>query len=208
MTDEHRPAHGDAAHVAAFDDLVDEIIARPGPVRLVAVDGPGGAGKSTFAARLARSAGGAPVVHTDDFATAEEPIEWWPRLQKEVIEPITDGRPRRYRRYDWIERSLAEWVAVEPFSIVIIEGVSSGRDEWSDDIAYTVWVETRRDTRLRRGLDRDGEQMMDQWTMWMAAEDAHFASDGASRRADIKVDGQPTLPHDPDREFIVLSRRG
>ncbi len=31
-------------------DLVARILQRPGPVRLVAVDGPGGAGKSTFAA--------------------------------------------------------------------------------------------------------------------------------------------------------------
>jgi cytidylate kinase len=34
--------------------------------RLVAIDGPGGAGKSVFAARLAKALGGVPVVEIDD----------------------------------------------------------------------------------------------------------------------------------------------
>ncbi len=49
------------------------------PVRrplLVAVDGPGGAGKSTFAERLSLALGGAPVVPTDDFASADAPLGW------------------------------------------------------------------------------------------------------------------------------------
>jgi hypothetical protein len=47
-------------------------MAKPGPIRLVAVDGPGGAGKSTFARALSEAAGGAPVIHTDDFAADDE----------------------------------------------------------------------------------------------------------------------------------------
>ena len=57
--------------VESFRSLAESILALPGGVRLVAVDGYGGAGKSTFAARLAAALGGAAVVHTDDFATGE-----------------------------------------------------------------------------------------------------------------------------------------
>jgi Tfp pilus assembly pilus retraction ATPase PilT len=56
--------------------LVTDIIERPGPVRLVAVDGPGGSGKSTFAACLSAAANNAPIVHTDDFASWDNPINW------------------------------------------------------------------------------------------------------------------------------------
>ena len=166
-----------------------EIMARPGPVRLVAVDGPGGSGKSTLAARLSAVAGGAPVVHTDDFASWDEPIDWWPRMLEQVIEPLTAGRPARYQRYDWAERRPADWLTVEPVPIVIIEGVSAGRREWAEHLAYVIWVETPRDERLRRGLERDGDDAVDLWRSWMADEDAHFAADPTRERADLIVAG-------------------
>src|SRR6476469_3661267 len=77
--------------VESFRSLADSILALPGGVRLVAVDGYGGAGKSTFATRLAAALGGAAVVHTDDFATGEPGVEWWPRLEREVIVPLSAG---------------------------------------------------------------------------------------------------------------------
>lgn len=90
-----------------FSELAELIRARPEPVRLVAIDGPGGAGKSTFASLLAHELGGAPVVHTDDFATAENPINWWPRLREQVIEPLATGGAARYQR-DGAD-VLADW---------------------------------------------------------------------------------------------------
>src|SRR6478609_7355621 len=45
--------------VESFRSLADSILALPGGVRLVAVDGYGGAGKSTFATRMAAALGGA-----------------------------------------------------------------------------------------------------------------------------------------------------
>ena len=76
-----------------LDEIVAAILAEPGPIRLVAVDGPGGAGKSTFAGALSEAVGGAPVIHTDDLA-ADNPIDWWPRLLEDVIEPFTEVTPR------------------------------------------------------------------------------------------------------------------
>ena len=77
--------------VESFRSLAESILALPGGVRLVAVDGYGGAGKSTFATRLAAALGGAVVVHTDDFATGEPGVEWWPRLEREVIVPLSEN---------------------------------------------------------------------------------------------------------------------
>lgn len=168
---------------------VAEIMSKPGPVRLVAVDGRGGAGKTTFAARLAAAAGGAPVVHTDDFASWEQPVEWWPRLLREVIEPLADGRSGRYRRYDWSERRLAEWHTIDPGPIVIIEGVSAGRSEWAHHLAFVIWVDAPRGERLRRGIERDGPEAAALWNQWMAEEDAHFVLDPVHERADLVIDG-------------------
>ncbi|MGZ4795403.1 MAG: uridine kinase family protein [Acidimicrobiia bacterium] len=195
------------AETITYAAVVDAVLRRPGPVRIVAVDGPGGAGKTTFATRLSAHASDAPVVHTDDFASWDEPIDWWPRLLREVIEPLTANRTARYRRYDWDRRELADWCAVAPAPIVIIEGVSAGRREWDAHLAFTVFVSTPAPTRLGRGLERDGEEMRGQWDHWMAEEDAHFSADGVRHRADLVVDGAPSVVHHPDDAFVARIRR-
>ena len=69
--------------------------------KLIAIDGPGGAGKSALAELLSDALGGAPIVHTDDFASWENPLEWWPRLISQVLEPLSVNQSGRYQRYDW-----------------------------------------------------------------------------------------------------------
>ena len=195
-----------------FEELVRAILAVPvpvpvpGAVRLVAVDGPGGSGKSTFADRLARWAGDAPVVHTDDFASWDEPLDWWPRMLAQVIDPLRVGEPAHYQRYDWVDRALAEWHTIAPVPIVIIEGVSSARREWRQHLAFVCWMETGRDVRLRRGLDRDGDDALPLWNEWMANEDRHFADDDSRAAADLLVDGDPTEPHDAEATFVLVAR--
>ncbi len=184
-----------------YASLVEQIMTVARPVRLVAIDGPGGAGKSTFARRLAVAAGGAPVVHTDDFASWDEPIDWWPRLLEQVVQPLVTGSAARYQRFDWASNRLAEWITIDTSPIVVIEGVSAGRLEWRDHLALVVWIDTDRETRLRRGLERDGDDQRQQWETWMAAEDEHFAVHRTRQRADVVVDGAPEQALDAEREF-------
>jgi uridine kinase len=193
-------------HVTSFADLAARLSALPpasGPVRLVAVDGPGGAGKSTFAGRLAGSLGGAPVVHTDDFASADSPIDWAPRLLDQVIGPLRGGRPGKYQRYDWVQQALAEWHDVPLAPVVVIEGVGAGRLEFAVALSFVIWIETPADLRVARGLERDGEGMLGFWQQWIADENAHFAADHTLDRVDLIVDGNPTLPHDPSSAFVA-----
>ncbi|MFI9404468.1 uridine kinase [Nocardia sp. NPDC052316] len=86
---------------------------RLGSTKLVAIDGPGGAGKSTLAAQLARACD-ATVVPTDSFASWDNALDWWPRLERQVLEPLGRDEVGRYQRYDWEQRELAEWHEVAP----------------------------------------------------------------------------------------------
>ena len=174
-------------------------------VRLIGVDGLGGAGKTTFAARLSAHANDCPVIHADDFATHDEPTQWWPRMLREVIEPLTTGKPATFRRYDWVARNLTEPITIEPAPIVVIEGVGATRKAWRDQLARSIWIEAPRDERLRRGLERDGAHMADFWESWMAAEDAYFDEEHPERAADLVVDG--TASETNDEEFVVLIER-
>lgn len=195
-----------------FADLAAHILSRPPPagrpVRLVAVDGPGGSGKSTFAGRLAAALGGAPTVHTDDFASHDEPTQWWPRLEQAVLRPLAAGRPARFHPYDWVARSRVGLVQIAPAPVVLIEGVSSARAAVRARLTFSVWLQTGRDERLRRGLERDGQDLAGFWAHWMAEEDAFYAADPTADVLDLVVDGAPQRPHDPEREFVVIRCAG
>jgi uridine kinase len=188
--------------VRRFDLLVERIRAVDRPVRIVGVDGCGGAGKTTFAARLSRAAGGVPVVHTDDFASHDDSLGWGPRFRREVIDPLLAGGAAAFRPYDWVARRIADMeITLDPAPVVIVEGVGATREAWRDDLALRVWVDCPRDVRLRRGIERDGEQLREFWTWWMAAEDGYVATEQPQRYADVVVDGDPKVAHDPRVPF-------
>ena len=198
-----------SGQIRRFADLAAEVLARSAPssgVRLIAVDGPGGAGKSTFAGRLAAALGGAQVIHTDDFVDRwDDATGYWERLRTQVLAPLLTGRPGRYQRYDWDLGGLAEWHDVPLAPAVVVEGVASARRAIAESLALAVWVATDPELRLRRGLERDGPDTLANWQTWIAEENRHFAEDRTEERADLRVDGDPSVSHDPDREFVVLA---
>ena len=74
--------------------------------------------------------------------------------------------------------------------------------------SVSIWVETRRDLRLARGIDRDGEAARSRWTdEWMPAEDAYVSAMGPRRAAMLVVDGQGRPGLDPRHSVTILEAR-
>ncbi|MEU4896725.1 hypothetical protein AB0B12_29515 [Streptomyces sp. NPDC044780] len=167
--------------VGTLDALARRLCALPpscGPVRLVAVDGHAGSGKTTFAGRLAEALGGAPVLHTDDFATHEELFGWAERLRTQVLAPLARGAAARYAPYDWRERRFAATPRrLDPAPVVLLEGVGSGRRAVRPWLARLLWMELPDRDSWRRGQLRDGPGLSAFWDGWLPAERAHFADD-------------------------------
>lgn len=156
--------------------------------RVVAVDGGGGAGKSTIAALIA-DALGCQIVHTDDFASWEEPLEWWPRLVSEVLAPLSRGETASFQTTQWHPDEPSRRVEVHPADFLVLEGVSSCRRAFRPFLAYCIWVETPAAVRLQRGLDRDGENARGQWEAWMREEEDYRLRERPDLYADTVVAG-------------------
>ncbi|MFJ8084686.1 uridine kinase [Streptomyces sp. NPDC096205] len=169
-----------------------------GPVRLVAVDGHAGSGKSTFAERLAAELSGAPVLHLDDIATHEELFAWTGRLMEEVVEPLGRGESAVYRPYDWRARHYGPPRTLPPADVVLIEGVGAGRRALRPWLARLMWMRMPRETAWARGRDRDGEEQRAFWNGWVRAEARHFAEDPSEPYANLLVrqvpEGYEVLP--------------
>jgi uridine kinase/RimJ/RimL family protein N-acetyltransferase len=184
----------DAAASAATERVA--ALARSAPLlsnmrcRVLAIDGPGGSGKSTLAILVARELGDAPVIHTDDFASWDDQFGWYVRLIDQVLKPLASGLPARYQRYDWDRKELAEWHELEPVDFLIVEGVGASRRAMSPYLSASVWVQTSREERLRRGLLRDGQAALAPWQEWMRGEDEYIADERPEQRADLVVNGE------------------
>ncbi|MER6977797.1 uridine kinase family protein [Streptomyces carpinensis] len=158
-----------------------------GPVRLVAVDGHAGSGKSTFAGHLAAALGGAPVLHLDDIASHEELFAWDGRLFAEVIEPLTEGATARYSPYDWHARHFGPARPLPPAPVVLVEGVGAGRRALRPYLTRLLWMDVPSEESWARGRARDGEEQREFWAGWVEAERRHFAADPSRPFADLLV---------------------
>ncbi|WP_031084689.1 uridine kinase family protein [Streptomyces sp. NRRL WC-3549] len=158
-----------------------------GPVRLVAVDGHAGSGKTTFAGRLAAALGGAPVLHLDDLATHEELFAWTDRLRDQVLTPLSRGEPARYAPYDWTARRFGAPRTLSPAPVVLIEGVGAGRAAVRPYLAALLWIELDRTRSWERGRLRDGPGLTGFWDGWTVAERRHFARDPSYPYADAVI---------------------
>jgi uridine kinase len=160
-----------------------------GAVRVVAVDGPSAAGKTTLAAALSAALDGAPVVHSDDFPVPwdGDPLAWWPPLTALVLEPLRAGRTGRFRRYDWRHGTYAEESEIPIAPVVVIEGVGAARTE--APVAFRIWVEAPHDVRRRRAAERGDD--LAAWDHWAETEAKLFAADRTRERVDLVIDGNP-----------------
>jgi len=201
---------GLTGRVVDLDDIVADVMTkrRVDGARIVGVDGPSGSGKSTLARRLLARTPGARIVQIDDFVSWPDFAGWWPRFEAQVLQPVIAGRDARYQVRDWVNdefgTSLAGWKTLPWSPVVVLEGVTCTRRAAAPHLAYSIWVDSPEQLRLDRGIARDGEDHRDLWLTWMREEREFFAADGTAQRADLRIDGAPSVAHDPETQVVTL----
>jgi len=165
-----------------------------GRSRLICVDGPAGSGKTTLAdlvvGEAERRGLSTELIHMDDvFEGWGGLAEAGDRVRQWVVEPLAEGRPGEYPRYDWHLETYAEHVVVAPAELVVIEGVGSASLTFHDRISVLVWVEAAEEVRLRRGLERGVPDLQPYWRGWLQQEERLHEQERTRERADVLVDG-------------------
>lgn len=154
--------------------------------RWVGIDGFGASGKTTLAARVAAALPGSVVVHNDDFARPDLPGWDRDRFVRQVVEPLTAGRPGRYQRWDFDADVGAEWHSVPVGVPVIVEGVSATDVRLPVPWDVTIWIEVPAPVRRARIVERDGPALQHRWlTDWIPMEEAYAAEQRPWERVDF-----------------------
>lgn len=159
-----------------------------GTTKVVAIDGPSGAGKTDFAAALGEHLRGAQILHMDDLYPGWDGLaQAVSDVHEHLLAPLARGEHAAYRRWDWESNRYAGWRSLPPSTLLLLEGVGSGAQPgWRLESAL-IWLEADRDERFRRGMKRDGESYLPHWQDWAASEQALFEADGTRDRADLVV---------------------
>lgn len=138
----------------------------------IAIEGFGGAGKSTFAAKLKRELSDAYVIDIDDFFLKEKMSDAIKsnfdrkRLEKQVLLPLRNGHPAAYQKLEYATNTLSKFIKVPSVKYLIIEGVSSFHPDIAHYMDYKIWIDAPREVADARGRRRDKELGNNNGALW------------------------------------------
>src|SRR5471032_2043842 len=137
---------------------IDEAQPRCGDTKVVAIDGPSGAGKTDFTAALAQHLPGAALLHMDDLYPGWDGLRQAAAdLYGQVLVPLARGESATYRGWDWKHDRYDGWHVIPPAELLLVEGVGSGAGPSAELESVIIWLEAERAVRFRRGIERDGD---------------------------------------------------
>lgn len=172
LLEDGEPAAGPWQSVA-LSELAERLApaagAPQGRPRVVAVDGRGGAGKTTLVRALRALVPRSAVVHTDDVAWHHSFFDWAGLLAEHVLEPLRRGEAVDYRPRAWAERARPGSIVVPAgLGTVWVEGTGVIRRALAPLLDAAVWVQVDRDVAARRLVERDGSsaeqrRLVEEW---------------------------------------------
>jgi uridine kinase len=160
---------------------------------IIAVDGPSGAGKSYFSRQLSGILTNSFIVEMDYFISWNSIDSGLERAINQLFEPLSKEGKARFQARDWtgdfFGEGLGEWKEVPERNYIILEGIASSRKEYSAYLHISIWVEAPEDLCIKRGLERNGVELLPHWESFKRLEKEFFRKDNTKARADYIVNG-------------------
>jgi uridine kinase len=159
---------------------------------LYAIDGPAGAGKTTYAAKLEAElsvTGSVKVIHMDELYNG------WDNALSNALSEILDristahlaGREFVIKIFNWHTMKFDREETVAITDHLIIEGVGAAQQIVRETGAITYWLDIEPEIGLQRVLDRDGAHIEQQMRQWQVDQDKHFARDETRENCEFKL---------------------
>lgn len=165
----------------AVEVVVDAVESASGHRRVVLVDGPSGAGKTTLAARMVEARPSWQVVHADDLH------EGWFGLDRAWrLDWLWSATPA-YRRWDWDLHRWGGTVEVDPSRPVVVEGCGVVTPGQARRATLSLWCHLDPGRARQRALSRE-PQFAQWWAAWAVQQEWHRVRHHPDRCADVVVD--------------------
>jgi uridine kinase len=169
-------------------------LSRNKEIVLIAIDGVGGAGKTTLAELLKKEIENIVIIQLDDFYSPILQAADLHRLKEQVILPLHNHHEAKYQIYEWKTDSFSDWHILKPEGIFIFEGVYALENNIRDYYDLKIWIDCPADLGLKRGIardiERDGVDNTDKWTnIWRPLENKYKNEQEPNRIADYIING-------------------
>ena len=159
---------------------------------LYAIDGPAGAGKTTYAAQLEAELSlnaTVKIIHMDDLYNG------WDNALSNALSEILDristahlaGRECVIKKFNWSTMQFDSEEIITPTDVLIIEGVGAAQQIVRESGAITYWLDIEAEIGLQRVLARDGAHIEVQMRQWQIDQDKHFARDETRENCEFKL---------------------
>ena len=181
-----RFTEGPAGRFRRVFDLESILESRPpaaGSIKVIGIDGHGGSGKSTLAALLGGWLG-AEIVHTDDFASWDNPKDWWPLVIERIFDAPAVGSADVElptlavvaRTQALTHRRSAGHRCSDP------RGSRVTTSRVPPVLECSIFVSAPREVCIERGTTRDAamgtkEEALERWNKWFDDEVGYMSHD-------------------------------
>ncbi len=165
---------------------------------LLAIEGGSASGKTTLGKTL-EAFYDCTLVHMDDFFLRPEQRSAerfsqiggnidWERFLSEVLQPISNGKPTEFRRFDCSSMSLSEKVTLEQKKLIVVEGAYSMHPNLAEYYDLSVFLDISPQLQSERIRSRNSSQMAKRFfEEWIPLENTYFAATDIKHRCDITV---------------------
>ena len=179
---------------------------------IIAIDGRGGAGKSTLARNLSATLFGSIKIEFDWFhlprALVTDSVRFdIGRFLSEVLIPFQAGKSNlTFAKYNWgymggIPDGHKPLTTIENVqNVLIVEGCETFHPHLTDHYDLRIWVNTDLDESLRRGIRRDIDEygldpdtVHKAWEEWAVSQERVLKDKIWESRADVVFETTPAV---------------
>ena len=171
-------------------DLISSAKAKCGQTKVITIDGPAGAGKTTLAQTISDSLADSLILHMDDLyrgwdSTLDSNLTG--ELKRILLE--TESGELNYQKFNWGSNTLGEVQRYQSPKYLILEGVGSGQKSIKNWVAFSIWIEVPVEIGLARVIERDGERVALPMEEFIRLQNQYFLADGTREGADYRISG-------------------